>query len=698
MRRALSGVSRYNGVMIRNLNRLQIVFCSLLFVLLAFGLQFSTAQLVNPVAAQENTTESDQQAPAKLTDSFKTDATSTYTVTENGSTRVEHRFTITNQKPTTYLKQYLIKLQFPSVTEITASNQGKSIVPDVQKEGPATTITLNFDDEVVGEGKTRVFTIGYTTKDVSVGSGNVLELRIPAIAGAQESSHQVFVNLPVRYAFPVRANPKPDKQTITPESIQLHYSSFPSNGLSALFGSEQMYRLKTKYLLKNSSSSLGYTQIALPPDTSYQRMQYSVLEPKPEKMKIDEDGNWIATYLLPANTTTEVRLDAHATVTLEPDPLVPVIQPKPDHLNNKPFWQSNSATIQQFAQPALLRDVYDAVIHTLSYDTERVANGEITTRLGAEDALANPTSAVCQEYADLLIAGWRSVGIPARRLNGYAYSENKEIRPLSFQGTVLHAWVDYFDQASGRWRMVDPTWEDTTGGIDYFSEFDLNHIVLSINGVSSSDPAPAGSYSESPDEAELSVEVSEATVSAKPTFSVTIEPATAFGLKIPGSYQVTLSNQTGRAWYDTHVTMAANSGITISPPQQTSTFLPFEDKQFSATLVTAIRDGWKKTPVTFTLVAAGESEPYVITQENLTAAPALVSAIASINPSTPLGVIAFLSSLAAGSLLVFRRKRKTPLRWQSQRSQKAFEQLPPSKTVVGENPPNGSDGSNRPVA
>lgn len=630
--------------------------------------------------------------------SFKTDATSTYSVQTSGTTRVEHRFTVTNLKPTTYLKQYSIRLQFPSVTEITATNQGQAITPYVVKDGPTTAITLNFDGDVVGEGKTRVFTISYSTKDVATGSGSVLDVRIPAFSGATEDQHNVYLNIPTSYGQPVRENPKPSKEAVVGDSLQLEYQRFPAEGIAVLFGNEQTYSLQTRYLLQNPSTSTGFTQIALPPDTSYQRMEYQVLDPRPESMKIDEDGNWIATYTVPASDQLEVNVEAQVTVTLEPDTTVPVISPTTAHTAELPFWQKSSAAITELAQSGSLHDIYLETIKALSYDTERVAAGDITTRLGAEEALANPENAVCQEYADVLIAGWRSAGIAARRLNGYAISQNEEIRPSSFQGTVLHAWVDYYDQAAGLWRMVDPTWEDTTGGVDYFSEFDLNHIVLSINGASSSEPAPAGSYINVPEEAQLTVEVVRATESATPSFAVSVEPNTAFGVKIPGSYIVTISNETGRAWYDTVVSLSADTGVTVSGAQQTTTFLPFEKKTVTTTLTTPLTAGWKSSPLTLTFTIPGQTTPYVIKQENLTAAPAFFGALATVNPSTPLGVAAILCFLTAGSLLVFRRKRKAPVRRKSKKPQEAPQQLPPTAETVAPNPSDGPDSSNGPVA
>ncbi len=196
----------------------------------------------------------------------------------------------------------------------------------------------------------------------------------------------------------------------------------------------------------------------------------------------------------------------------------------------------------------------------------------------------------------------------------------------------------------------------------------------------------------------LDVRVISASESARPDFTATLTPTTAVGVTIPGSYQLTIANQTGRAWYDTHVILAAESDIQLTPDQKTVTFLPFEEKTFSLTLTTPLQIGWKTTTLTLTLVPAGEKEPYVIKKDSITAAPAIVSSLASIDPTTPLGVLAILSFLAAGSLLVFRRKRKAPVRRQSQKSQKTTEQLPPSETTIGPNPTDGPGGGDSPLA
>ena len=92
------------------------------------------------------------------------------------------------------------------------------------------------------------------------------------------------------------------------------------------------------------------------------------------------------------------------------------------------------------------------------------------------------------EFTDLFITIARSAGIPAREVNGFAYTENPDIQPLSLVNDVLHAWPEYYDSEKGVWIPVDPTWGSTTGGVDYFSKLDLRHFTFVVHGKDSTKP------------------------------------------------------------------------------------------------------------------------------------------------------------------------------------------------------------------
>ena len=172
------------------------------------------------------------------------------------------------------------------------------------------------------------------------------------------------------------------------------------------------------------------------------------------------------------------------------------------------------------------------MVSVLNYSQDRVKNNDFN-RLGALTALNNPTQALCLEFSDLFVALTRAAGIPSRELTGYAYSSNTDIRPLSLTKDILHAWAQYYDPSLG-WVMVDPTWENTTGGVDYFSKFDLNHLSLAIRGQNSQKPDP-------PSDVRVEFGQNEATPSSK--LNVQIFAPDELFAGFPSKIKVRIENQ-----------------------------------------------------------------------------------------------------------------------------------------------------------
>ena len=57
---------------------------------------------------------------------------------------------------------------------------------------------------------------------------------------------------------------------------------------------------------------------------------------------------------------------------------------------------------------------------------------------------------VCQDFAHVLLAACRSVGIAARYVSGYLHDPT-----LTGDNAASHAWVDVWDEAG--WSALDPT-------------------------------------------------------------------------------------------------------------------------------------------------------------------------------------------------------------------------------------------------
>jgi transglutaminase-like putative cysteine protease len=74
-------------------------------------------------------------------------------------------------------------------------------------------------------------------------------------------------------------------------------------------------------------------------------------------------------------------------------------------------------------------------------------------------------SGVCQDYAHVTIAMFRSIGIPARYVSGYLYASDSAHgdEPIDDEITVsTHAWVEVA-LSDGRWWPLDPTNQHDVG-------------------------------------------------------------------------------------------------------------------------------------------------------------------------------------------------------------------------------------------
>lgn len=593
---------------------------------------------------------------------FDTKLHTTVTVNETGLSRIKHEFTITNKTPTTYVSQYGLKISSAELKNTTVVYNGQALEPEIvsakigQQSGPGqTSIGITFPDKVVGEGKTREFTISYTDPDAAVISGNVLEVSLPPQANPQDYSvYTITLITPDKFGGPIRTTPKNNSFTVQGNRVITTFNQGGERGTFALFGSIQFFNLDLSYHLNNPTNNPGITQIALPPDTTFQKMHYYQLEPRPKKIESDADGNWIATYQLPASTDTVVNLKATALLTLEPNSDIPILKPAQSLLQAQAYWPVNHPDIKNLAQKyTTAKDINDFVVDTLSYNTALAFNSP--KRLGAIEALNNPDQAVCQEFTDLFVTLARATGIYSRRATGYAYSQNSELRPLSLVEDILHSWPEYFDPTQKRWIPIDPTWENTTGGVDYFHQVDLNHVVFAINGQDSQTPYPAGSYKEqdSPQKTVL-VEFGTNFPEEKLSFKTSFIPQKILGVNLPGRYVLQISNNVGQAFYHLPLNITTNSSNLVikNSPQEITALLPLQTLEIP--LIFESNANWLPTHDTILLKIADENQEF-----NITTSPPLQFSFNLEQQYYYLAVAGgiVLIALITGSLLVLKRKR-----------------------------------------
>lgn len=421
-----------------------------------------------------------------------------YNVQDSGVTSVINQITLQNNFSEFYATTYTISLQNINAENIRAqTDSGSSLPLDIQKSGDTINLKVTFPDAVVGKGATRHFTISYDNTGFAVKTGEVWEVVIPRLSDAENfQDYSVTLNIPASFGLEAYISPQPatSQATTSGRSYTFTKSEVSQSEITAGFGQFQVFSFNLTYHLENASQMNSESQIALPPDTAYQRVYIQKLIPQPENVTIDKDGNWIAIYKLSARQ----RLDINAVGVVQifasyrsfPKPSNEILN---DNLKPTEYWQVNDPQIQSLAQKLKTpRAIYDYVSTTLKYDFNRVQPN--VQRMGAIDALKNPDQAICMEFTDLFIAIARAAGIPAREINGYAYTENPSLEPLSLVNDVLHAWPEYYDVQKGVWIPIDPTWASTSGGIDYFDKLDLRHFAFVIHGESSTEPYAPGSY------------------------------------------------------------------------------------------------------------------------------------------------------------------------------------------------------------
>lgn len=441
---------------------------------------------------------------------FLTKYNVSYDVGGDGVTTVDEGITFRNTTDQFYVSKFSLTIGATKITDISASDVSGPLPTQVTTEGNRTKIEVSFTKQIVGIDKEYTWHLKYRSRDYAERQGKVWQVTIPRAPKLEAGDeYKLSVSVPVSFGDPTSINPNPVSKIEQGGKIRMYFdaSELVQRGILASFGSSQIMSFDIKYEIKNNNVLPAYGKLALPMDTGYQQVLINELNPRPENVVVDNDGNYIAWYKLERDQVLNVVAKGLVKLNLKSSGLPKVELSKYDVnrlTKSDKYWEVDNPIIKQRLKEILgsdkdlsVRDkarlIDKFVVNFLTYNQDRVTQGNFD-RLGAIAALNNPTQALCGEYTDLFVTLARAAGIPARRLEGFAYTSNREIRPLSLGKTLLHAWPEYYDPVRG-WVMIDPTWESSNDGVDYFNSFDLNHIVLAIEGESSIQPSASGDVS-----------------------------------------------------------------------------------------------------------------------------------------------------------------------------------------------------------
>lgn len=416
-----------------------------------------------------------------------------YDIHDDGITTVSQTITITNKTEFYYTPTYTVSVGFGDIENIQATNKDGVIPTTLDDKNPnSKSIKLAFPKRYTGLSESNAFTLQFDTKDIAKKQGNIWEVNIPGIEEPDDfSNYNSTITVPP--SFGLASIIKPSTKGATSDKIVLSKDEIGKSGVYILYGDKQYYSFSLKYNISNPNLFPVSTEIALPPQTNYQNVITSSFSILPEDVRRDSDGNWIAEYKLSPQQKEQVVVNGVVEVLSQPQSEELSAQQISNYTKSVKFWNTKDNEILKVAATlATPQDIYDYVVKTLSYNYSKIATDNI--RLGGGGALKDPKNSVCLEFTDLFVTLARAKGIPARSVEGFAYTQNSKLRPLSLVNDILHAWPEYYDKGQKKWIMVDPTWGNTTKGMDYFNSLDFQHVAFVVKGEDSEYPIPAGGY------------------------------------------------------------------------------------------------------------------------------------------------------------------------------------------------------------
>ncbi|MCS6956823.1 MAG: transglutaminase-like domain-containing protein, partial [Patescibacteria group bacterium] len=429
---------------------------------------------------------------------YKTDYQVNYDLKNFSSTqeaKVDFNIKITNLRSDIYVSKFSIS--FPNsfyISNIKAFDDYGEVVSKISSNNDYTKVEMEFSNPNIGKNLVNNLYLKFNQKNLFKINGQIWEVVLPVLEKKEDDTYKIKVILPQNSDKKISiAKPKPNYIY----QNEIIWENPKTKTIYAVFGDYQVYKTELSYNLKNSEVFPVFKEIAFPPDTLYQKIIIQSIDPAPFQVYQDIDGNYLGKYFLKPFESKKIIFRGYIQVFAKPrEEIIKNIREnfesqKKYLLRNQPYWSVKKIDEVKIKDLKTISDIYYFVVNNLEYNYDKLKSEN--KRIGAEKILENPSYAVCLEFSDLFVALAREKGFFARQVNGYGFSFDPKLQPLSLNNDVLHAWPEYYDEFLGFWISVDPTWEKTSG-IDYFSSFDLNHIVFSIHGKSSDYPLPAGMY------------------------------------------------------------------------------------------------------------------------------------------------------------------------------------------------------------
>ncbi len=457
-------------------------------VSLIFLLTILSSLLANNIYAQEA--------------EFDTTYNIEYSVDNSLEVSVKENIAIINQNASAVPSSFIETITNISVYGIKVyDSKDKEITPEIEEKDKSLIIKIPIENPAVGKDKKTQITLSYKTRDLAQKTGRILNITVPkAPVSSYMQEYNVSLKIPKDFGPQISITPKPVQEKMEEEGYVLLYNkqTLEQYGISASFGDYQIFDFEIGDELQNSSVFSKNMELVLPPlIKDYQEISITEVTPKPLRLIKDIDGNVLAIFRIAGKSSLAVKATGKAKIyTKKIDPtlensLTTLPGEVKKYLAPNNFWQTKDSAVENLkSQTDTALKVYTYLTKNIAYDFESATQGKINQRKGGVQTLTD-RKGLCLDFTDAFITLARANGIPAREINGYAYTKDQKTTPAPLGATpdsALHAWAQYYHLKYG-WVSVDSTW-GATSGLDYFSKLDNNHLAFVIKGVNPQSPKP----------------------------------------------------------------------------------------------------------------------------------------------------------------------------------------------------------------
>jgi len=294
-------------------------------------------------------------SPVGAAGEFGFSQTITYQFDQNGGAQVVQEITLENKLANIHATQYQITISGGAVQDIKATEGDQNLRTEIKEpQRNLTQVTVFFDQPVAGLGKKRQFSLQYFLPDYAKKEGQTWRVLIPKI-NKMEELEELTINISA------------PKTTLKKKKVSKN--QLGEKEVMLIFGQTQTFRFSLNYYLENTSAEEKIQALALPPDTSYQKIFLTKIDPEPLDVEVDYDGNWLASYRLPPNSS--IRVKAEGLAQISGQPLSPPLPPKDlsQYLQAKKYWEKDAPPFQGLAEKLKTpEEIYQFVLATLDYN------------------------------------------------------------------------------------------------------------------------------------------------------------------------------------------------------------------------------------------------------------------------------------------------------------------------------------------